>query len=106
MKKFLRVIVLLLVVSVMGMACQGSRDASEMVGTYINADNPAEYLELHSDGTYSLMEYGTDFTGKWQVEGNTLSITYDHMPASFKSTATIRGDTIVDETDKTWIRQE
>lgn len=106
MKKFIGVSVLLLAVCVLFVACQGGREASDMVGTYVNANNPAEYLELHSDGTYSLKEYGTDFTGKWQVEGNTLSITYDHMPASFKSTATIRGDTIVDETDKTWVRQE
>lgn len=106
MKKYLLLAVFLCFMSGIVTACQSNDPTmDELVGRYVTG-YPDEYLELHADGTHSLREYATNFTGTWKVEGDTLTITIDSTPGFF-ATATIKGDTLYDRTaDKTWVREE
>ncbi len=84
--------------------CQNSADGS-IVGTYHNQDMPEEILELHEDSTFYLYEYTVEFTGEWQVEEDTLTLTFDDMPTTITAQGTISGKTIVDQEGKTWVKE-
>lgn len=88
-------------------ACQSSQIGGNgrVAGKYVNVDDSTEYLELHDDGTYYLLEFATEFTGTWQVEGETLTLTFDDMPANITAKGTINGNTIVDQDGKTWVKE-
>jgi len=70
---------------------------SGVAGTYVSQNNPSCYLELKKDGTYYSHEWGTTFTGDWELEGNQITLT---SPLGIAVTGTIEGDTIItDATD-------
>lgn len=107
MKKLALLIIFLFFSLIPLVACQGSQsgEGSGFTGKYVNIDNDSEYLELHDDGTYYLWELGVEFTGTWQVEGETLTLTFDDMPANVTAQGTIKGNTIVDQDGKTWEKE-
>jgi hypothetical protein len=70
-----------------------------VVGTYVNQANPNEYLELRSDGTFYLKEYGMDIGGKWEVKGNDLRLSF----MGFVVTGEIQGNRIKDHEGKIWV---
>ncbi len=107
MKKLTLLLVFLFFSLIPLVACQGSQsgDSTSFVGKYVNIDNDSEYLELYDDGTYYLWERGVEFTGTWQVENDTLIITFDHKPAHYAVEATIKGNTINDQEGKTWEKE-
>lgn len=40
-------------------------------GTYVNEDDPSEYLELNcKDGAFFLREADLRFSGEWEIEGD------------------------------------
>ncbi|GAB6172977.1 hypothetical protein JCM15765_24550 [Paradesulfitobacterium aromaticivorans] len=72
--------------------------AKTVSGTYVDVKNNKSYLELKSDGTWYLQDdYGHGYTGKYTIDGNTITIDNGGRAARF----TINGDTITDsEGDK------
>ncbi|MBA7714162.1 hypothetical protein ES703_123179 [subsurface metagenome] len=83
----------ILLVSLGGVVSCGTGGIS---GTYVNEDNPSEYLELNEDGTFYLKEMGLGLDGEWEAEGNELRLHLMGMVA----TAQIKGDKILDEDGK------
>lgn len=59
----------MLMVSLAGVISCGK---ASILGTYVNEDNPDEYLELNEDGTFYLKEYGMSVTGEWEVKDDEL----------------------------------
>jgi hypothetical protein len=70
-------------------------------GTYVNQDDPSEYLELKPDGSFYLKEAGMGVAGKWEVKGNELRLSW----AGFTMRGEIRGDRITDREGKTWVKR-
>ena len=50
----------------------------DLVGVYINEDDPKEYFVLKEDGAYRYYheKLGLEMTGQWEVEGNKLIVSY------------------------------
>jgi hypothetical protein len=61
---------------------------TRVAGTYVNQDNPSEYLELKPEGTFYLKEAGMGFTGKWELKGNEIRISWE----GFVLTGEIKGN--------------
>jgi len=72
-------------------------------GKYVNRDNRQEYFELKPNGTFFLREYGMDLVGTYHIKGNVIT---GFLPNGISAKAKFRGDTIVDEVGKTWVRVE
>lgn len=70
-------------------------------GTYVNEDNPDEYLELNEDGTFYLKEYGISVTGEWEVKGDELRLSW----MGFVVTGQIKGNKIYDQDGKVWVKE-
>ena len=70
-------------------------------GTYVNQNDPSEYLELKPDGNFYLREAGIGVTGKWEVKDNELRLSW----AGFTMRGEIRGDRITDREGKTWVKR-
>ncbi|GAG59417.1 unnamed protein product [marine sediment metagenome] len=67
---------------------------SSFAGTYVNQDNPSDYLELRPDGTfYSSIGrmHGLGHNGKWEVKGNELRLSM----GIFVVTGEIKGNEII-----------
>ena len=76
--------------------------AGGISGTYVNEDNPNEYLELNEDGTFYLKEIGLGFDGEWEVKDNELRL---HLTMGLVATAEIKGNKIYDEEGKVWVKK-
>jgi len=70
-------------------------------GTYVNEDNPEEYLKLNEDSTFYLEEYGISVTGEWEVKGGELKLSLMGIVV----TAEIKGNKIIDEEGKVWVKK-
>ncbi len=70
-------------------------------GTYVNQDNPSEYLELDEDGTFYLKEMGLGVSGEWEVKGSELRLQWMGMVF----TAEIKGNKLYDQDGKVWVKQ-
>jgi hypothetical protein len=71
-------------------------------GTYVNKDNPSEYLELKRDGTFYLKEMGMGFTGEYEIKGDKITL---YLPLGLAAKGEIRGDIIIDEEGKIWVKK-
>ena len=71
-------------------------------GTYVNEDNPDEYLELNDDGTFNLNEYGIGWTGEWEIDGDTITLSF---PTGFAARGELKGNKIFDEDGKVWVKE-
>ena len=89
---------LILLVSVGGVISCGNVG---ICGTYVNQDNPSEYLELDEDGTFYLREYGTSFAGEWEVKDDELRLSWRGMVV----TAQITGNKLFDNEGKVWVKK-
>ncbi len=72
-----------------------------VAGTYVNQDNPSEYLELNTDGTFYLEEAGMSISGQWEVKGSKLRLSW----MGFVVTGEIKGNKIYDDEGKIWVRR-
>jgi len=72
-------------------------------GTYINRDNPDEYLELKRDGTFYLKEAGIGFTGKWEIVGDVLRLYLSGLGLAVEGR--LEGNRIIDDDGKVWVKQ-
>lgn len=71
-------------------------------GTYVNKDNPSEYLELKREGTFYLKEMGIGVTGKYEVKGDEITL---FLPMGLAAKGEIKGNTIIDEEGKIWVKR-
>jgi len=79
------------------------RTRASISGTYMNRDNPDEYLELRADGTFYLKEIEAGFVGEWDIKGDVLTLSF---PLGLAARGRVEGDTVVDEEGKTWVKKE
>ncbi len=86
-KYFLIVLTFLILASIV---CVIGCGKSGFAGTYINQDNPSDYLELKPDGTFYSYEGGIGFNGEWEVKGNELRLSW----MGFVVTGEIKGNMI------------
>ena len=70
-------------------------------GTYVNQDNPSEYLELDEDGRFYLKEYGMSVSGEWEVKGDELRLSWMGMVF----TAQIKGNKLIDNEGKIRVKK-
>ncbi len=77
---------------------------NRITGTYVNQDDPNEYLELNEDGTFYLKELGLGFSGEWDIEDNTVRLHLSDF--GFTLEGIIQGNTIISEEGKIWVRDE
>ncbi len=91
-------LVVILLVSLGGVVSCGKVG---ITGTYVNQDNPDDYLELEADGTYYLYEDGIGLTGEWETSGNELRLEL----WGFVVTGEIRGNDIIDPNGQVWVKQ-
>ena len=73
-----------------------------MTGKYISEDNPDDYMELKSNGTFYSEEEGIGFSGSYDVNGNELTLS---LAIGFATKVRIEGDVIIDEDRERWVRQ-
>ncbi len=71
-------------------------------GRFVNTANAAEFLELRTDGTFSLSDSGRNLAGKYAVNDSMLILT---LSSGLADTGTISGNTITFRQGKVWIRQ-
>jgi hypothetical protein len=67
---------------------------------YANAQNPGDRLQLNADNSFSLQEAGQTFRGTFVVNGNALEITIPET--NTKTTMTIQGTKLTDQSGQTW----
>lgn len=101
MQRSVLLITVLLVALALVSACTGN----QVPGKYISEQNPRDYLELKRDGTFYLQEEGVTLTGKYQVDGDeiTLSVSILGIPTATKGS--IKGNVIVDDDGERWVRK-
>jgi len=79
-----------------------SRSSKSVTGTYVNKANSSEHLELKANGEFYLRELGMGITGKYEIEGDTITLKFD---MGLAARGRIRGNTIIDEEGKTWVKR-
>ena len=72
--------------------------------TYVNAQTPADQLQLNADNSFSLQEAGQTYHGTFAVTGNAMELTI--RETSTKTTATLQGSNLTDGSGQTWILRE
>jgi len=100
-RRMLPVILVLLLVGLL-FGCSGSKS---FVGKYVSRNN-LDQLELKSNGTCYLEEYGNDYgKGTYEVEGTSIRVEFAYGWDEGK----IEGDTIIGislwDADKTWVKK-
>jgi uncharacterized lipoprotein YehR (DUF1307 family) len=99
MKKLTKSLILLTTISIIILSLAACSSKTSITGTYYNQKNKSEYVELKSDKTFFLKEYGIECIGTYSVNGKTITLnTSDGKP----STGTISGNTIVDDENIVW----
>jgi len=71
--------------------------------TYVNAQTPADQLQLNADHSLSLQEAGQTYRGTFAVNGNLLEITIPDT--NTKTAMTSQGSNLVDPNGQTWALQ-
>jgi len=72
------------------------------VGTYLSEKNPQDITELKSDGTFLVHQGKMDVSGKYSIEGKTLTLT---LNSGNVMTGAIDGKTITDDTGEHWTKK-
>jgi len=76
-------------------------DRTSILGSWSNAADSSEHVELRADGQFSLDEYGQHHEGMWELQDNTLLL---HITPTFTGTAQWDGQALVDNEQKRWVR--
>lgn len=78
---------------------------ADYAGLYVSARDDSSFIELKADGTYRLKEPGLDETGKFEVKGDSLTLTayaeFQKPPVKGK----IKDGKITDPSGFVWTRQ-
>lgn len=89
-------------ICLIGCACSGTAVCS-VCGIYVNQENPSDFLELKADGTFYNEEGGIGFSGTWEIEGDTITLSLEGLP--FATRVTVQGNTIIDPDGEVWVKQ-
>jgi len=102
--KTLKLAVLLFLIGLLvcSMVIGCSRTSKSVAGTYVNKANSSEYLELKANGEFYLRELGMGIIGKYEIEGDTITLKFD---MGLAARGRIRGNTLIDEDGKTWVKR-
>jgi len=111
MKKARIAVVLLLgILLVSGLACEGDVDMLACVpsiclvcGTYVQQVDSNNYIELRSDRISYLYEGGTGTQGTWSYNGVELIMNWEGHPVATR--AEIKGSRIIDDDGVVWVKQ-
>jgi hypothetical protein len=77
--------------------------SKNFTGIYVHDKNKKDYIELRSDGTFFLRERGVGASGKFRVDGQVLTLTFDGGPAL---QGKVHDDIIVDDGGESWTKGE
>ena len=72
--------------------------------TYVNAQTPADQLQLNADNSFSLQEAGQTYRGTFAVNGNTVELTI--RDTNTKTPLTIQGNSLTDSSGQAWVLRE
>jgi hypothetical protein len=72
-------------------------------GKYVSQTNPSDYLELRDDGTFFLNEMSAERTGKYRIDGKTITLEWGSGVAV---RGTLDGKTLTDKDGDKWVKQE
>lgn len=75
--------------------------ASKLPAMYTSTQNSADQLQLNADKSFSLLAGGQTYHGTFALNGNTLE--FDITETKDKTTATVDGDKITDNSGQTWV---
>ncbi len=84
-----------------------STSTTEHLGKYINKTDPNEILRLNSDGTFSLVEHGRYFSGKYSMQNEVLTLKLagpTEITAKFRDANTLEdkeGNVLIKEAEYT-----
>jgi len=67
--------------------------------TCLNAQTPADQLQLNADNSFSLREAGETYRGTFTINGDRVEINIPDIP---KTTMTIKGTSLTDASGQTW----
>lgn len=73
-----------------------------VAGTYVNQNNPREYIELHSDGTFFIKGQWLGASGRWELKGSEIRLYSNTM--GIVETVEIKGDRIYDNQGQVWVK--
>jgi hypothetical protein len=76
--------------------------APDGTGTYVSSKNPKEYTELKSDGTFVCHQQAASFSGKYVIQGTTLTLI---VPGGKGAKGTIKGKVMTDNEGMRWIKK-
>ena len=108
MNKLVKTLILSATITILILSLAACSSKEDVSGKYYNTKNKAEYIELKSDNTFVLREYGDDYTGTYTVNNKKLSlkIATGTTAAKDTSTGTIEGNTIVDDEKIVWEKEK
>jgi len=95
--RYLTIIVLLLTLQLL-IGCSHSP-----TGKYVSQKNPSDYLELRDDGTFFLNENSFEHTGKYRIDGKTVTM---ELRSGAPVRGTLDGKTFTDPDGDKWVKQE
>jgi len=72
-------------------------------GQYVMTRSPDNRLQLNADGTFSLVQFGKNYSGTFALEGDKLMM---RMGDRAVPAGTLQGDTMVDPQGSTWVKQK
>jgi hypothetical protein len=107
MNKLTKTLILSAAITILILSLTACSSKESVPGKYYNTKNKAEYIELKSDNTFVLKEYGDEYTGTYTVKDKTLSlkIAIGKTAPKDTSTGTIDGNTIVDDEKIVWEKE-
>lgn len=71
-------------------------------GKYVSEKNSDDFLELKSDGTFTVIEGRSGFTGKYEIDGDQIILKAD---IGLAQRGRIEGQTIIDNEGTRWTKQ-
>jgi len=87
---------------VLAMVCVFACSGSGVEGTYYNVANDQESIELRKDGQFHLKAGAMKLSGKYVVDGKTITLNTDNKMAA---RGTIENGLIVDNDGTKWQRK-
>jgi len=78
--------------------------SKSIYGTYVNRDNPNEYMILKSDGTFFFRSTGVNSVGKYEIEIENDVIIFEHEEGH-PIRSKIQGNKILTPGGRIWIKK-
>jgi Lipocalin-like domain len=76
--------------------------AASMAAKYVNRYDRNDYITLESNRTFALKEKGLNLHGKYSIDGDTLTLTFDDGETA---TGTIKENTLIDNEGQVWVKE-